>query len=80
MVRDQKTEDHKKKKDIPGELREASAWMAAATAASSEINWSAGTNRHRRGRCSQRTQKSNSHINRNRGRNCCNFRKERILA
>jgi len=38
MVRDQKTGDYKKERDIPGELRETLAQIAAATAASSEIN------------------------------------------
>jgi len=40
-IRKQKTT--KKNKDIPGELREALAQMATTIAASSEINWSAGT-------------------------------------
>ena len=40
-IRKQKTT--KKNRDIPGELKKASAQMAATIAASSEINWSAGT-------------------------------------
>lgn len=38
IVRDQKAGDLKKERDISEELREISAQMAAATAASSEIN------------------------------------------
>jgi len=36
--------------------------------------------RHRRGRHSWRTWKDSGHIDRNRGRDCHDFRKERILA
>ena len=36
--------------------------------------------RHGRGRYNQRTRKSSGRINRNGGRDCCDFRKEGILA